>query len=146
VAQLARLSIRYDSVQQFVGPDGVRFAGAAKKRGAQVTIIAGATTADPPDDVAIIRAHSAVNACRRHERVAWGYYFHWRCGGGGLSTHETALQKIKKTDTEIHNPDLTTEDILGDVAALKRDALLVIGFAAETENILSNRAAKTLRR
>jgi phosphopantothenoylcysteine decarboxylase/phosphopantothenate--cysteine ligase len=57
----------------------------------------------------------------------------------------SAQHKIKKTDSEIAINLERTEDILGDVAALKRNDLLVIGFAAETENILAN-AREKLRR
>ncbi len=128
------------------GRMGFALAGAAKKRGAQVTIIAGATTADPPVDVPIIRAHSAAEmhaAVMNESRGATIFI-----GAAAVADYgptEPALQKIKKTDTEITIKLKRTEDILGDVASLKRNDLLVIGFAAETENILGN-AREKLRR
>ncbi|HXL81775.1 MAG TPA: bifunctional phosphopantothenoylcysteine decarboxylase/phosphopantothenate--cysteine ligase CoaBC [Pyrinomonadaceae bacterium] len=128
------------------GRMGFALAGAAKKRGAQVTIIAGATTADPPVDVAIIRADSAaeMHAAVMNELRGATIFI----GAAAVADYRPtapALQKIKKTDTEITIKLKRTEDILGDVAALKRDDLLVIGFAAETENILGN-AREKLRR
>ncbi len=128
------------------GRMGFALAGAAKKRGAQVTIIAGATTADPPDDVAIIRAHSAaeMHAAVMNE-LGGATIFIGAAAVADYRPTKPALQKIKKTDTEITIKLKRTEDILGDVAALKRDDLLVIGFAAETENILGN-AREKLRR
>jgi len=128
------------------GRMGFALAGAAKKRGAQVTIIAGATTADPPDDVAIIRVHSAaeMHAAVMNE-LRGATIFIGAAAVADYRPTKPALQKIKKTGTEITIKLQRTEDILGDVAALKRDDLLVIGFAAETENILGN-AREKLRR
>jgi phosphopantothenoylcysteine decarboxylase/phosphopantothenate--cysteine ligase len=128
------------------GRMGFAIAEAAKKRGARVTVIAGVTTAQTPDDIAIIRAYSAAEmhaAVMNELREATIFI-----GSAAVADYrptQAAQQKIKKTDAEITIKLKRTEDILGDVAALKREDLLVIGFAAETENILAN-AREKLRR
>jgi phosphopantothenoylcysteine decarboxylase/phosphopantothenate--cysteine ligase len=128
------------------GRMGFAIAEAAKRRGARVTVIAGVTTAQTPDDIAIIRAYSAAEmhaAVMNELREATIFI-----GSAAVADYrptQAAQQKIKKTDAEITIKLKRTEDILGDVAALKREDLLVIGFAAETENILAN-AREKLRR
>jgi phosphopantothenoylcysteine decarboxylase/phosphopantothenate--cysteine ligase len=50
--------------------------------------------------------------------------------------------KIKKTESSLSLELERTPDILREVAAAKQDGLLVIGFAAETENVLQNAREK----
>jgi phosphopantothenoylcysteine decarboxylase/phosphopantothenate--cysteine ligase len=129
------------------GRMGFAIAEAAKRRGARVTVIAGVTTAQTPDDIAIIRAYSAAEmhaAVMNELREATIFI-----GSAAVADYrptQAAQQKIKKTDAEITIKLKRTEDILGDVAALKREDLLVIGFAAETENILANAREKLHRK
>lgn len=128
------------------GRMGFAIAEAAKKRGAETTIIAGSTTAEAPDDITITRAFSAseMYAAVMNELPEATIFI----GAAAVADYrptQSARQKIKKTDSEITIELQRTQDILGDVAALKRDGLLVIGFAAETENILAN-AREKLRR
>jgi phosphopantothenoylcysteine decarboxylase/phosphopantothenate--cysteine ligase len=128
------------------GRMGFAIAEVAKKRGAQVTLIAGATTAEPPENIAIIRAYSTseMHAAVMNE-LRKATIFIGAAAVADYQPAQSARQKIKKTETEITIKLKRTEDILGDVAALKRANLLVIGFAAETENILAN-AREKLRR
>jgi phosphopantothenoylcysteine decarboxylase/phosphopantothenate--cysteine ligase len=57
-----------------------------------------------------------------------------------------AEQKIKK-DQGGHGLQLTrTEDILDEVARLRRDDQIIVGFAAETENIVENALDKLNRK
>jgi phosphopantothenoylcysteine decarboxylase/phosphopantothenate--cysteine ligase len=51
-------------------------------------------------------------------------------------------QKIKKGQSTLTLQLERTPDILQDVSEARRDGLLVIGFAAESENVLSNAQAK----
>jgi phosphopantothenoylcysteine decarboxylase/phosphopantothenate--cysteine ligase len=51
-------------------------------------------------------------------------------------------EKIKKTESSLTLELERTPDILREVAATKQPGLLVIGFAAETENVLNNAREK----
>jgi phosphopantothenoylcysteine decarboxylase/phosphopantothenate--cysteine ligase len=53
-----------------------------------------------------------------------------------------AEQKIKKSDQTITLTLERTTDILAQVAASRTNGLIVIGFAAETENLLANAQQK----
>jgi phosphopantothenoylcysteine decarboxylase/phosphopantothenate--cysteine ligase len=128
------------------GRMGFAIAAAAKKRGALVTVIAGATTATPPSSIEIIRAYSAAEMHKAvMNELTGASIFIGAAAVADYGPTQPALQKIKKADTEITIKLKRTADILGEVAALKRGDLLVIGFAAETENVLAN-AREKLRR
>jgi phosphopantothenoylcysteine decarboxylase/phosphopantothenate--cysteine ligase len=125
------------------GRMGFAIAQAAKSRGAQVTIIAGATTAVPPDNISVIRAFSAeeMNAAVIKELPRASVFI----GTAAVADYrpvKRSLRKIKKTQTSLILELEPTPDILQEVARTKRDGLLVVGFAAETENILGNAREK----
>jgi phosphopantothenoylcysteine decarboxylase / phosphopantothenate---cysteine ligase len=126
---------------------GFAIAAAAKKRGAEVTVVAGATNADPPNDVEVIRAYSAEQmqaAVLKELRTASIFI-----GAAAVSDYRPAkpsLQKVKKTSALLTLELERTPDILNSVANSKHDGLLVIGFAAETENVLANAREKLERK
>ena len=128
------------------GRMGFALASAAKKRGAEVTVIAGTTTVPSPEDVEVVRADSAAEM---HDAVLRNLsttsIFIGAAAVADYRPTKVASQKVKKSDRKITINLERTEDILGDVAASKRNDLLVIGFAAETENTLAN-AREKLRR
>jgi len=55
---------------------------------------------------------------------------------------QRAEQKIKKTNDSITLTLERTPDVLSQVAASRSNGMLVIGFAAETENVIDNARAK----
>lgn len=129
------------------GRMGFAIAEAAKKRGAEVRVIAGSTTAKAPDGLQIIRAFSAAEMhAAVMDQVSEATVFIGAAAVADYRPSQLASQKIKKTDPEITIKLERTQDILGDVAALSRDDLLVIGFAAETENVLPNAREKLSRK
>jgi len=129
------------------GRMGFAIAEAARKRGAEVSIIAGSTTAETPEGVAITRAFSAAEMhAAVMQELPTATIFIGAAAVADYRPAQSAPQKIKKTGTE-HTLKLErTQDILADVAALNRDDLLVIGFAAETENVLANAREKLARK
>ena len=125
------------------GRMGFAIAEAAIKRGARVTVVAGATTAAPPQDAAIIRVNSAaeMHAAIMKELSEASVFI----GAAAVADYrpvERSSQKIKKDQSFLSLELERTPDILGGVAAARQDGLLVIGFAAETENILRNAREK----
>ncbi|MDQ1638896.1 MAG: phosphopantothenoylcysteine decarboxylase / phosphopantothenate---cysteine ligase [Pyrinomonadaceae bacterium] len=129
------------------GRMGFAIAEAARKRGAEVHVIAGSTTADAPAGVAVTRAFSAaeMHAAVMNELPEATIFI----GAAAVADYrpaQSARQKIKKSDAEITIKLERTQDILADVAAVNRGDLLVIGFAAETENVLANAREKLVRK
>ena len=125
------------------GRMGFAIAEAAKKRGARVTVIAGATTATPPHSVELIRVNSAdeMHAAVINELSNTSIFI----GAAAVADYRPVKRspgKIKKTESSLSLELERTPDILREVANSKQEGLLVIGFAAETENLMANARAK----
>ena len=56
---------------------------------------------------------------------------------------QRAEQKIKKSNDSITLTLERTPDVLSQVAASRANGMLVVGFAAETENVVENAHAET---
>lgn len=129
------------------GRMGFALAEAARARGAQVTIVAGATTAPTPDGVRLVHALSAEEMrARVMEEIAAATVF---IGAAAVSDYRPvspALMKIKKTDAPLTLTLEPTPDILGEVAASRSNGLLVVGFAAETNDVLNYARSKLERK
>ncbi|HEV7859487.1 MAG TPA: bifunctional phosphopantothenoylcysteine decarboxylase/phosphopantothenate--cysteine ligase CoaBC [Pyrinomonadaceae bacterium] len=130
------------------GRMGFALAEAARARGASVTVVAGATTAQPPaQDVKLLRALSAeemLNAVMKEVEDAT--IFIAAAAVSDYRPTEPAAQKIKKSVAQLTLTLEPTPDILASVAASKRDGLLVVGFAAETFDVLAQARAKLERK
>jgi phosphopantothenoylcysteine decarboxylase / phosphopantothenate---cysteine ligase len=125
------------------GRMGFAIAEAAKRRGARVTVIAGSTTSTFPDGVSVIRAYSAEEMHQATmKELAGASVFIGAAAVADYRPVERSLRKIKKTQASLSLKLERTPDILREVGSAKQTGLLVIGFAAETENILENARAK----
>jgi phosphopantothenoylcysteine decarboxylase/phosphopantothenate--cysteine ligase len=125
------------------GRMGFAIAQAAQARGAQVTVIAGATSTTTPDSVSSIRVNSAEEM---HDAVmkelSKASVFIGAAAVADYRPIERSRRKIKKTRSSLSLELERTPDILRAVANAKQQGLLVIGFAAETENVLANAREK----
>jgi phosphopantothenoylcysteine decarboxylase/phosphopantothenate--cysteine ligase len=127
------------------GRMGFAIAEAAKQRGAEVTLVAGVTNAPPPRHVEIIRVNSAdeMRVAVMEELPKTSIFL----GAAAVADYRPVRrspEKIKKTESSLSLELERTPDILREVADAKQDGLLVIGFAAETENVLQNAREKLI--
>ena len=125
------------------GRMGFAIAEAAVSRGARVHVIAGITTAQAPAGVALTRVTSAVEMRDAVMRVAPGATL--IIAAAAVSDYRPANVSQTKIKKDSHRLDLSLErtpDILGEVAQARREGQLIIGFAAETNNLLQNAQAK----
>ena len=125
------------------GRMGFAIAAAAKRRGARVTVIAGATTTSPPSDVELISINSAedMHAAVMNKLPDASIFI----GAAAVADYRPAKRsprKIKKTESSLSLELERTPDILSEVANTRREGLVVIGFAAETDNVMANARAK----
>jgi phosphopantothenoylcysteine decarboxylase/phosphopantothenate--cysteine ligase len=123
---------------------GFAVAKAASERGADVTIVAGVTTVDPPENIKLIRA---VSAAEMHKAVMQelpdATVFIGAAAVADYAPANTAGAKIKKDGRETMTLELRkTPDILSDVAASRTNGLTVVGFAAETNNVVEYARSK----
>ncbi|HET6980162.1 MAG TPA: bifunctional phosphopantothenoylcysteine decarboxylase/phosphopantothenate--cysteine ligase CoaBC [Pyrinomonadaceae bacterium] len=121
------------------GKMGFAVAEAAVKRGADVTVVAGMTTATAPDGIRIVKALSAEEMSQAVARESANASVF--IGAAAIADYrpvQRAEQKIKKSDDSITLTLERTPDVLSQVAASRTNGMLVIGFAAETENVVEN--------
>jgi len=125
------------------GRMGFALASAARDRGAEVTIVAGITSVDPPGGVRVVRVSSAkkcegrLTMKRARPRSSWPRQQYLI-----IEPKEKATTKIKKSEAELELKLERTADILGEVAQGRTNGQLLIGFAAETDNLLKHARAK----
>jgi phosphopantothenoylcysteine decarboxylase / phosphopantothenate---cysteine ligase len=125
------------------GRMGFALAEAALRRGASVTVVAGVTTVAAPMGVRVVKALSAEEMFKAVASEAGNASVF--IGAAAIADYrpaERAEQKIKKSKQSITLRLERTPDVLSQVAASRANGMLVVGFAAETENVLDNARAK----
>jgi phosphopantothenoylcysteine decarboxylase/phosphopantothenate--cysteine ligase len=125
------------------GKMGFALAAAAQQRGATVIAIAGSTTVPQPSGIHLVRVTTADEMARAvATEIERATVFIGSAAVADYRPSQRADQKIKK-----HNESLTLElertpDILSQVTATRKPGTLVVGFAAESENLLQNAQLK----
>jgi phosphopantothenoylcysteine decarboxylase/phosphopantothenate--cysteine ligase len=128
------------------GKMGYALADAAQSRGAKVILISGPSALHPPSHCELVNVTTADQM--RDAVLA-------RLNESTLIIKAAAVadyrpivvsdQKLKRTGP-ITLELAPTEDILAEVVRRRRPGQLIIGFAAETENVMDNGRAKLLRK
>lgn len=126
------------------GKMGFAVAEAAAARGASVTVIAGVTTVDPPANVNVIRAVSASEMYTAVKKeLAKSSIFVGAAAVADYAPANAAEGKIKKDGRDFMILELKkTPDILSEVSKNRPEGMLVIGFAAETNDVVGYARAK----
>jgi phosphopantothenoylcysteine decarboxylase/phosphopantothenate--cysteine ligase len=132
------------------GHMGFALAAEAQARGAQVTLVAGPTRLDPPPVDQVVRVRSAAEMHEAVVRAAAGADVVIMAAAVADYTTQRAAGKIAKTDGPLTLTLERTKDILADLGALK-DALgagapVLVGFAAETSDVVERARAKRVRK
>ncbi len=127
------------------GRMGFALAAEARARGAIVTVIAGPTELEPPAGVEVVRVTTAeemLRACRRAFRPA--RIFVATAAVSDFRARRIVAGKVKKERASLTLEVERTPDVLATLAAAKGDRF-VVGFAAETEDVIAH-AREKLRR
>ena len=128
------------------GKMGYAIARAARLAGAEVTLVTGPVAIAPPSGVAVVRVESAaqmrdaVLGCLEKNDIV--------IKAAAVADYRPTLRaamKVKKTAAHLAIELEKNPDILAEIGARKEGRLLV-GFAAETEDLLANAAAKLGRK
>ena len=130
------------------GKQGYAIAAAAADAGADVTLISGPVDLNEPQGVRVVRVESARDMLSQVEQALPANVAIFAAAVADWRVANAGEQKIKKTQAGLPKLDLMENpDILATVARLKQNRpKLVIGFAAETENLIGNAAAKLKRK
>jgi phosphopantothenoylcysteine decarboxylase/phosphopantothenate--cysteine ligase len=125
------------------GKMGFALAEAALRRGAAVTVVSGVTTVDPPAGARIVKALSAEEMLKAVASEAGkASVFIGAAAIADYRPAQRAEQKIKKSDEYKTLTLERTPDVLSQVSASRANGMLVVGFAAETENVVENAKEK----
>lgn len=125
------------------GKMGFALAREASRRGADVHLVTGPTALADPPFVTTYR----VTTAREMERAVKGLAgdAHVVIMAAAVSDYrpeETAPQKLKKGDSDLVIRLVRNPDILAGLGAEKQPGRILVGFAAETEQLLQNASEK----
>jgi phosphopantothenoylcysteine decarboxylase/phosphopantothenate--cysteine ligase len=125
------------------GRMGFALAEAVLRRGGEVTLVAGVTTVQPPAGARVVEALSASEMSEAVARE--GANATVFIGAAAIADYRPAdrsEQKIKKSQESLTLNLERTPDVLSQVAASRANGMIVVGFAAETENVIDNAREK----
>ena len=117
------------------GKMGFAVADSARRRGAEVVLVAGPVHQPTPAGVKRVDVRSAA---QMREAVFAAFPADIYIGAAAVADYAPrapVASKIKKSDESLVLDLVRTPDILAEVAAQTQGLKLVVGFAAETENV-----------
>ena len=124
------------------GKMGYALAEEARMRGADVVLVSGMSPLPPPRGVTLVSVESAddmYTAVMKH--LDWSTLVIKAAAVGDYAPESKSAGKIKKTGDELTLKLKRTKDILKEIGEKKKQQI-VVGFAAETEDLMSNAAIK----
>jgi phosphopantothenoylcysteine decarboxylase/phosphopantothenate--cysteine ligase len=132
------------------GRMGYAVAREAARRGAAVVLVTGPTHLDPPAGVDVVRVRSAADMHRAVlDRAAGADAVVMAAAVADYTPQSVAGQKVAKQDGGWSLPLVRTIDILADLGRLPSRTAgrpVLIGFAAETHDVLEHAEAKRRRK
>ena len=130
------------------GKMGYAIAAAAARRGAEVTLISGPVALEKPDGVTRVFIESTRDLYREMEaRCEKQDVIIQAAAPADYRPEHIAEQKIKKTGDEPFDVHLVQNpDVAAMVGQHKRPGQILVGFAAETQNLSENAGKKLLKK
>ena len=124
------------------GKMGYAVAEAAQRRGARALLISGPTALDPPPGVEYIPVTTVAEMrAAVLKRLPEASILVKAAAAADYRPRKRAGQKMRKTGKDLSLALEPTEDILSEVAR-RKSGQIVVGFAAETENLVASARAK----
>jgi phosphopantothenoylcysteine decarboxylase/phosphopantothenate--cysteine ligase len=134
--------VRYIS-NRSSGKMGYALAEASRRRGARVLLVSGPTHIEPPAVHTFERVRTAADMAEAVLRLAdTATVVLMAAAVADFRPAAVHPGKIKKQEGPPAVKLEPTEDILAEVSRRRRDDQIIVGFAAETEDVLGNAAAK----
>lgn len=128
------------------GLTGYLIAQEAARRGAKVTLVSGPTSLPDPFDVAVVRVQTAEEMLDAAQKAyATADVFIATAAVADYRPAHLSIEKIKKGEERLSLELVRTPDILATLAENK-GARLLVGFAAETSNLLQSAREKLMRK
>lgn len=128
------------------GKMGYALADAAQSRGAKVTLISGPSALHPPPHCDLVKVTTADQMRQAVlERMTEATLVIKAAAVADYRPVNVSEQKLKRSGN-LTIELAPTEDILAEVVRRRRPGQLIVGFAAETSNLMENGRAKLLRK
>ena len=129
------------------GKMGYALAEAARVRGAAVTLVAGPVALPKPPGVELIQVETTQDLYRLMTERSQQYDIVVQAAAPADYTFESqSAHKVKKADEKLTLELVPTPDVAKAVGAQKTDTQVLVGFAAETENVIANARGKLARK
>ena len=129
------------------GKMGYALAEAARDAGHEVTLVSGPVTLPIPEGVAYFPVESATDMAEAVKERAPEMALVVMCAAvADYRPKQIVAGKMKKTDGDLVLQLERTEDILKSLGAAKPEGQILVGFAAETDDLLKNAAEKLAKK
>ncbi len=129
------------------GAQGTAIARAAREAGARVTFVTGPASVAPPSGVEVVAVETAAQMAAAVEAALPADAAVFAAAVADWRVAEPSARKTKKADGARPALDLVENpDILAGVARRADRPALVVGFAAETHDVVENARAKRARK
>lgn len=125
------------------GKMGYAIAEAARDRGAQVALVSGPVNLNKPSGVEVVDVESSAQLCEAVlSRGDWADVVIQAAAPADFRPKQMAGQKIKKTGAGMNLELENTTDIAAELGRRKHAGQILVAFAAETDDLLSNARGK----
>ena len=125
------------------GKMGCAVARMAMLRGAEVTLVAGPLSVDPPRFVDVVPVNTAQEMFDAVASLSERADFIFKAAAvADYAPEDPKDEKIKKTGSDLSIPLRRTKDILQYLGEHRRDGQILCGFSMETERLVEHSAAK----
>jgi phosphopantothenoylcysteine decarboxylase/phosphopantothenate--cysteine ligase len=125
------------------GRMGYAIARAARLRGARVVLVSGPVALTPPAGVELVQVESAAQMHAAVMHQAKGADIIIKAAAvADYRTKDRSDRKLKKKSETLTLQLVKNDDILAELGRVKTKGQTLVGFAAETENLQENAAAK----
>ena len=129
------------------GKMGYAIAEAARERGLLVTLVSGPVNLLPPEGVEVINIESAADMAKAMKSAAQtADIIVMAAAVADYRPRQYSTSKVKKSDGDMCIELERTEDILLSLGKNKRPGQILVGFAAETDDLLKNAQGKLQRK
>ncbi len=129
------------------GKMGYAIAEAARERGLLVTLVSGPVNLLPPEGVEVINIESAADMAKAMKTSAQtADIIVMAAAVADYRPRQYSTSKVKKSDGDMCIELERTEDVLLSLGKNKRPGQILVGFAAETDDLLKNAQGKLERK
>ena len=129
------------------GKMGYALAKMAALRGAEVTLISGPVSIEPPMFVNVVKVTGAAEMFEAVKQYSAGADFIFKAAAVADYTPAACSDdKLKKSDSDLSIPLTRTQDILAWLGENRREGQFICGFSMETRDLIENSSKKLTKK